>query len=207
MISHKHKCIFIHLPRTGGSFIEKLITGKQLWKTDLSTKHLLASQAKEKYKDYWDEYFKFSFVRHPYKRFISMLKFSDYFFGEENLNKIDLKHLEFYKKKFNSPKLIELDLRFHKFEELNLMKYSENQIYLNFLDEKIDFIGKYENFEMYLNYIFKKINFKFWKIKSLFVKKKMRLASSPKIENLENEVREEIYKIQINDFKYFKYSR
>ena len=51
MISHKYKCIFIHIPRTGGTFIENLIFGKDWWGIDKKTKHITASQAKEIYKE------------------------------------------------------------------------------------------------------------------------------------------------------------
>ena len=65
MISHKYKCIFIHIPRTAGTFTELLIDGKDWWVPKgygsfRQEKHIIASQAKKIYKDYWDEYFKFS---------------------------------------------------------------------------------------------------------------------------------------------------
>ena len=59
MINHEYKCIYVHIPRTGGSFIEKVIDGVDWWEKNKEEKHLTASKAKILYKDYWDEYFKF----------------------------------------------------------------------------------------------------------------------------------------------------
>ena len=75
MISHELKCIFIHIPRTGGSIIEKLLVGQDWWIFDKKTKHLIASQAKKLYSEYWNDYFKFSFVRDPYSRMLSLTTF------------------------------------------------------------------------------------------------------------------------------------
>ena len=63
MISHKHKCIFIHFQRTGGTSIENALVGKNWHGIDPSSKHIFASTAKRIYSDYWNDYFKFSFVR------------------------------------------------------------------------------------------------------------------------------------------------
>ena len=63
MISHKHKCIFIHIPRCGGTSMEISMVGRDWFKVDRTTKHLIASTAKKIYEPYWDDYFNFSFVR------------------------------------------------------------------------------------------------------------------------------------------------
>jgi hypothetical protein len=47
MISHKYKCIFIHIPRCGGTSIEELIQGKNQWLVEEKTKHLTSTQAKK----------------------------------------------------------------------------------------------------------------------------------------------------------------
>ncbi len=75
MISHAFRCIFIHIPRTAGSYIETMICGANWWKVEPKTKHLLSSQAKSIYSDYWDDYFKFSFVRNPWGRMVSLATF------------------------------------------------------------------------------------------------------------------------------------
>jgi hypothetical protein len=73
MIDHKKKFIFIHIARTGGTSIETVITGKDWWLIDPQTKHISASMARRIYGDeIWKTYTKFSVVRNPWDRFVSM---------------------------------------------------------------------------------------------------------------------------------------
>lgn len=78
MISHEHRCIFIHVPKTAGESIETMFSGAPLntgrdpyegtW-----DKHLSVTQIKELYPREYQKYFKFSIVRNPWDRFISMV--------------------------------------------------------------------------------------------------------------------------------------
>lgn len=156
MISHKHKCIFIHVPRTAGTSIEKSIYGIDWLHGDLhcshglATKHLCASTAKEIYFDYWEDYFKFSFVRNPWSRMKSLSGFPDY--SGVTLNK-GLLDVSGYKTKF--PK-IELDSRSASASPKrppNKDSFIKNAVYLNILDEPLDFIGKFESLEKDMEYI------------------------------------------------------
>jgi hypothetical protein len=93
MISHEHKCIFVHIPRTGGTSIEEVIWGwprtpDQLWmgfvdeyrnkyQTD-GLQHLLPSQIKmEVGAEIFDRYFKFAFVRNPFDRLVSQYRYME----------------------------------------------------------------------------------------------------------------------------------
>ena len=77
MISHKHKCIFIHIQRTGGTSIERWLQGEDQWNLKHNYKHITTSYAKERaYPEYYDDYFKFTFVRNPYERVLSELYLS-----------------------------------------------------------------------------------------------------------------------------------
>ena len=71
MISHQYKCIFIHIPRTGGTSIEMSITGNDWWFFNRGEKHITVRQARARYADYWKEYFKFTIVRNPYDQLVS----------------------------------------------------------------------------------------------------------------------------------------
>lgn len=72
MISHHHKCIFIHVQRTGGTTIERWLQGEDQWNIKHNWKHVTSNFAKERlYSEYWNEYFKFAFVRNPYEHVLS----------------------------------------------------------------------------------------------------------------------------------------
>ena len=58
MIDHVNKCIFVHIPRCGGSSMERFFVKKDWHGIEENTKHLIASHARELYSDYWDDYFK-----------------------------------------------------------------------------------------------------------------------------------------------------
>ena len=75
MISHEHKCIFVHLPKVAGDSIERALTNEG-WHTPrgkipYKIQHEPSSSLKEIYAEFWDEYFKFSFVRNPWDLLIS----------------------------------------------------------------------------------------------------------------------------------------
>ena len=73
MIDHRSKLIFIHIARTGGTSIEASLVGKDWWLVDPSSKHISAKQARDLYgKDIWEAYTKFSVVRNPWDRVVSM---------------------------------------------------------------------------------------------------------------------------------------
>ncbi|TNJ45776.1 sulfotransferase family 2 domain-containing protein [Tamlana fucoidanivorans] len=91
MISHKHKCIFIHIPKTAGTSInsffhpgvkfhfdnadyERLFgwcSKRQLHMQHATAKQLLETELVTQ--EQWDSYFKFTFVRNPWDR-----SYSDY---------------------------------------------------------------------------------------------------------------------------------
>jgi len=69
MINHKHKFLFIHIPRTGGSSIESQFNYKE---NKEKNKHWTLSDWKRTLgPEVFDEYFKFAFVRNPWSRAVS----------------------------------------------------------------------------------------------------------------------------------------
>lgn len=156
MISHKHKCIFIHIQRTGGTSIEEWICGKDWWGVEKETKHLLASQAKEIYKKYWNSYFKFSIVRNPLDRMVSLtLKHPKHHNLKLSNNKIDVSG---YKNKYGYPLTLEYDWRFYKKENILKQNHIQNCVYKNILDEELDYIGYFENYKETINFLKNKLN-------------------------------------------------
>lgn len=146
MISHEHKCIFIHVPRTGGSSIEKAIVGQNWWSIEKATKHLTALQAKQVYSECWDEYFKFAFVRNPWDRCISLLAFGDIYYGVQG-RVLTEDMIEGYKARFGYPFTLEYDFRFYDYEGLPKSNLLDHAVYANMLSDELDFVGKYERLE------------------------------------------------------------
>jgi hypothetical protein len=120
-----------------------LIIAEDWWRRDAATKHLLASQAKRLYADYWDEYFKFSFVRHPVTRVMSCLKFAEHF--GLSLSKGNRIGFDGYRALFGDRIVLEFDHRFYQREQVLRPQHTEGSVYGNILDEELDFIGKFEN--------------------------------------------------------------
>ncbi len=66
MISHKHKFIFTHIPKTGGTSITRALNPN----AGIKNKPLKEMPLKDK-----EDYFKFTFVRNPWDRAVSMFFF------------------------------------------------------------------------------------------------------------------------------------
>ena len=81
MIIDEYKVIFIHIPKTAGTSIEYYFTNKN-WKRK-THKHTDIHEIKERFKDIYNSYRKFTIIRNPYDKLISY-----YFF----LNKIIYKN-------------------------------------------------------------------------------------------------------------------
>jgi len=135
MISHEYKCIFIHISRTAGTSMEQTICGKNWWEIDKNTKHITANKAKELYKDYWDSYFKFSFVRNPWDRIISCYHHMWY----KNTHKDQ--DLEYMLNNFKTP----------PWEQDGILEY------VDILGDELNFIGRYENLLDDFNFVKQKI--------------------------------------------------
>ena len=93
MISHDRKCIFIHIPKCGGTSVEDVIWPKEkgrneedLWMGFVSRfenkyqtgglQHLLASQIREEVGcEVFHTYYKFAFVRNPWDRIVSQFAY------------------------------------------------------------------------------------------------------------------------------------
>lgn len=143
MISHQYKCIFIHIQRCAGTSIETWIDGDDLWHKEPDKKHIIASQARSLYRDYWDDYFKFSIVRNPFSRTRSCLKYADHFGMKIRPGgTIDFSG---YHEHFGEDIVIEYDHRFYDRDDLLNGRHLPGQVYGNIIDEPLDFIARFEN--------------------------------------------------------------
>ena len=69
----KYRCIFVHVPRTGGTSVASALFGGGLWHPLLEEFYAYDAERAA-------QYFKFAFVRNPWDRFVSafhLLKFKD----------------------------------------------------------------------------------------------------------------------------------
>ena len=84
MIDHKHKFIFIHVSKTGGTSIEHALNpnvsldysnnSHTTGNTSFKDKHWSALRYKKEYPKEYESYFKFAFVRNPWDRLVSNYK-------------------------------------------------------------------------------------------------------------------------------------
>ena len=133
MIDHSKKIIFIHITRTGGTSIESAIGGKDWWLIDPNSKHLSASMTRALYGDTaWNSYFKFSFVRNPWDRIVSMYATGWWF------NKLTVE------KNGSSYPTMKNFILSHRPHDTEKHGY---KFYHDIIDEDLDFIGRYENLE------------------------------------------------------------
>lgn len=126
MISHRHKCIFVHVIKTAGVSICRSLNmkDKQL--------HIRASEIKSLAKNKWDEYFTFSFTRNPWDKMVSQ-----YFYNGQC-----------YTRDFN-----EYIERWHNGKEFVT---SHSCIHSDYFDLDIDFIGRFENLQQDFDFVCKK---------------------------------------------------
>ena len=126
--------IFIHIPRTSGTSIESNL-GVNLDKMK-SQKHLRASQIKNLAGETgWLNAFKFSIVRNPWERVISLYNQKAF----ASINAISKKSLYYFLKNYE-PK-----------------SWENGYTCSDYIDEKIDFIAKFEERENDLTYLSEKI--------------------------------------------------
>lgn len=134
-----YRCIFVHLPKTGGVSIVKTLFGNGGgWHTGIK-----AYQDKFSQKTF-DEYFKFTFVRNPFDRFISA-----YFYlqeGGSNRTEADRKWAQEHIGHFeNFSDFVKIWVT-----EDNIQKYIHFRPQIDFLTDKngkncMDFVGRFEN--------------------------------------------------------------
>jgi hypothetical protein len=162
-ISHKHKCIFIHIPKNGGSTIEDYLelTGKvrdidlKIEYNGISAawRHLPGPTIREIYPEVFEKYYKFAFVRNPYDRVVS-----EYFWQNRDNPKIsELKEPDLLKK-FTS-------WMYSTYRHQSSHKTCQQYRYLYDLDGQliVDDIFKFEAFNAEIEKLMHKLGTKFVK--------------------------------------------
>ena len=160
MISHDYKCIFIHIPKCGGMSIQnkflvnrskpELLLGKNKdpQKGPPRLNHLIGEDyilKKHISKQDFDAYYKFSFVRNPWARVVSLYKYLGYF---------QIMTFDTFVQKY-----FEKDL-FNSKEWFWFVRPQYDYIYNSDNELMVDFLGRTENLNNDFKEICKHINFK-----------------------------------------------
>ncbi|QNJ96715.1 sulfotransferase family 2 domain-containing protein [Constantimarinum furrinae] len=167
MISHEHKCIFIHIPKTAGTSILSFFYPNITFKTGKPDYDRLFGWCPERRihmqhatsktlletglisQEVWNTYFKFTFVRNPWDK-----SYSDYIWMQKFAGvKGSFKNYIEKEKEFKS---ILTDNSNHSYLGDHLMPQSE----FFDLDGKyaLDYVGRFENFSQDISTIMKKLD-------------------------------------------------
>lgn len=154
-ISEKYNCLFIHIPKTGGTSIEKLLIPEKIKESKrFKNKYKIQTFGhRNKHKPFiffveTSNLFKFSFVRNPYHRLSSLYSY------DLQIKKHDTVGLD-YNEWLEKRVLL---------EDFNSIDFHRSPMYY-FLENKkgkidFNFIGRFENFTDHMNIIMKKFNIK-----------------------------------------------
>lgn len=152
MISHKHKCIFIHCQKCGGETVEELLGAydnmarKLDWLTP-EEKHWTYKECIDNYgEETWNSYFTFSFVRNPWDRIISWIFYSNRMESDPT-GKVLQPHQQHLPDEYVRIKLKNPKPYWVKNTYTSLLGIKPNK------KHKLDFIGKTENMKNDLNFI------------------------------------------------------
>ena len=147
MISHKHKLIFVHINKTGGTSIGDVLKKY----SNKSKKHQsIIDSNKEAYSN---DYFKFTFVRNSWDRFLSLYKYRIKT-NQTNLRSNPAPFKEWAKNIYDkNPK------HYNAHDPHKLLMLSEQLDWITDTDGSIDidFIGRYENLQEDFDIICEKI--------------------------------------------------
>lgn len=210
-ISHRHKCIFVHIPKTGGSSIEKYldirIRTKNLYRHSGHVKlqyngmwyplhHLPATHIKKIYPALFKKYYKFSFVRNPYQRILSLYLW---------LNDEKWQHLQ---NNVSDGNILSITKHFERWldsflKKNNYMKLTQTQFLYSKNKLIVDDVYKFENINSELERLKVKLNdnFNSNEIHNATVK------SFDRNKLLTDAVKEKIYNFYKEDFDNFGYEK
>ena len=146
MISHKHRCIFVHIPKTGGTSIEKIFPDSR--RSVMHHKHRTLQELEDLNK-LGKDYFKFSFVRNPWDLTVSMyhmmwVRQTPYPVKWRGENK-ELAKLSFNEwirhSSFQGPTIRSMTIGKANARDGHFSDWTEAK------NHKLDFVGKFENLQ------------------------------------------------------------
>ena len=210
MISHKHKCIFLHIPKAAGTSVERFLRDVD---PDIPAKVLRKRGFSHFLNDHLD-YYVFSFVRNPYDRLVSAWKWGQLKFEKEG-------DLPFYNKEravsFEEYVSLTTDLdyrndhknlwseydeyhtlpQFEFFPQLNGGHYFTDKINVDFT---CDFIGRFENLNKDFSKVCKDLNLTKSQLSHAYNSKTFK-----KTFDWTNQLKDRVYNYYKQDFELFNY--
>jgi hypothetical protein len=200
MISHKHKFIFVHIPKTGGTSIERIFI-PTAGKKDVPRKHDTLKMYENDFL-FFEKYFKFSFVRNPWDLTISMYNYLWYSsedwprtWRKRNAETSELSFSDWVKHIiFRSPSIRSIDVG-------NRGGSDGNQIdWISCEKNLINFIGRFENLQEDFNIVCDKIG-----IPQQELPHKNKTKHKHYTEYYDNETRQIVAEKYAKDIEYFGY--
>jgi hypothetical protein len=141
MLLDDPQLIFVHIARTGGTSIEAALAGQDWWHISPHTKHLSARQLRSQVgEEKWANYFKFSLVRNPWDRVVSMFS-TGWWMSDDRQQDAEAEFKYFIE-----------NLAPHPNEKYASLMYSE------IINEKLDMIIRYETLQDGFDKVCKAIN-------------------------------------------------
>lgn len=212
MISHPHRCIFIHIPKNGGASIERVIwpdekdrTEENLWlgfKTPHRNvyqtgglQHLFARNVKKAVGEkVFNEYFKFTMVRNPWDRVISQYLYLQ--------KRKDLREF------LGVPRHVSFVEYLKRIQEKPHVHWSPQTNF--FLDNNgevmVDYIARYEDYRSEVLFILKRIGLvREGDHDSVEIPHVNRSVRKPYWRYFSSETREMVAEIYRSDIEYFDY--
>ena len=202
MISHSHKCIFVHIPKCGGTSVEDalfkpyrrrskkdLFGGPNKYQTG-ALQHLMSSHIiKEVGEDIFNQYFKFSFVRNPWDKMVSQYHYS-ITLREDLLNYIGISKFSSFKEYI------------HNVSKSKIHVQWDQQYKFLYINKKcvVDFIGRFENLQQDFNIVCDKIG-----IPQQQLSHKKKSKHKHYTEYYDDETREIVAEKYAKDIEYFGY--
>ena len=205
MISHKHKFIFIHIPKTGGTSIERLFvdheTDRMLGGKDVEYKHDSARQMQETFPKKWEQYFTFTVVRNTWDWIISRF-YWHYFFRPQDLDRLLIpthkdRVIEGSFRKF----VMSLDDMLKKKEGRHLELDTQLSRLLDINGEvSLDYVCKFESLQVDFDHVCNKAGISQQKLPHIHKTKHKHYT-----EYYDEEMREIVAKKYAKDIEYFGY--
>ena len=144
MISHNHKLIFIHIPKTGGTSIERILgenvrsdkdVSYSLGNTYSERKHWKTVDYETNFPELFDCYFKFMFIRNPWDRLASRYEWQKFVMPKSHINFTKV-----------------TQRTFKEFVKLRASAIFEKWCYVDLMHDKngkqvVDFVGRFENLQ------------------------------------------------------------